>query len=144
MIPQGSNTTTKEITLVSKTGERVVASLTFTSILPKGFWEERHVLHPGKMTSAGVRTGMSDTDRQALISKLQKAMAVMHDNVEEWIPDGVEMDKTGKVISVNFNFLAAEIETEVNLLAQATTFEIEDTKRKTSELAAEVEELKKA
>ena len=144
MIPKGTNTTTKEVTLTSETGEEFTASLTFTQIEPKGFWEERHELHRGKMASAEVWKNMGEPERAALISKMKKAMAVMHDNVKEWIPDALEMDKTGHVVSVNFNFLAAEIETEVNLLAQATSFEIEETKRKTGELAAEVQEISKA
>lgn len=116
-------------------------TITVMMISPKDFWESRHELHQKMKVSLEVYESMSSEARAALVSKIQRAMAIMHDQVEEWLPDALSMDETGKNIRVEFNFLAAEIDKEIQLLDQATSFDIKNTVEKTKSALAEIEAL---
>ena len=82
-------------------------TVSLMTISPKDFWDSRHELHQKMMNSMEVYEAMGNETRSALISKIQRAMAIMHDQVEDWLPDSLSMDETGKNIRVEFNFLAA-------------------------------------
>lgn len=116
-------------------------TVSLMTISPKDFWDSRHELHQKMMNSMEVYEAMGNETRSALISKIQRAMAIMHDQVEDWLPDSLSMDETGKNIRVEFNFLAAEIDKEIQLLDQATSFDIKNTVEKTKNALAEIEAL---
>lgn len=100
-------------------------------ITAKDFWDARHELHEKMMKSMEVFENMTSEERIALVSKIKRAMAVMHDQVEEWLPDALTMDETGENIRVEFNFLAAEIDKEIQIIEQATSFDIAEVTEKT-------------
>lgn len=104
------------------------------SITAKDFWDARHELHEKMMKSMEVYEKMTADEKQALISKIKRAMAVMHDQVEEWLPDALTMSETGENIRVEFNFLAAEIDKEIQIIDQATSFDIKEVKEKTQSI----------
>jgi hypothetical protein len=116
-------------------------TISVMTISPKDFWDSRHELHEKMVKSMEVYNSMNEETRLALISKIQRAMAIMHDQVEEWLPDSLSMDETGNNIRVEFNFLAAEIDKEIQLLDQATSFDIRNTVEKTKSALAELEAL---
>lgn len=104
------------------------------SITAKDFWDARHELHEKMMKSMEVYEKMTADEKQALISKIKRAMAVMHDQVEEWLPDALTMSETGENIRVEFNFLAAEIDKEIQIIDQATSFDIKEVTEKTKDI----------
>ena len=65
------------------------------SITAKDFWDARHELHEKMMKSMEVYEKMTPDEKQALISKIKRAMAVMHDQVVVWLPDALSMSETG-------------------------------------------------
>ena len=128
----------KQVEYTTET-DSITADVSCFTILPKEFWDKRHELHEAQQKSMEAFKNMTTDEQLALISKVRKGMAIMHDNVEHWLPDAITMDKTGDLIRIEFNFLAAEIDAEVSLLSQATSFEVAETARKTAELISETE-----
>lgn len=96
------------------------------SITAKDFWDARHELHEKMMKSMEVYEKMTPDEKTALVTKIKRAMAVMHDQVEEWLPDALTMSETGENIRVEFNFLAAEIDKEIQIIDQATSFDLKE------------------
>jgi hypothetical protein len=106
-------------------------------ISAKDFWDQRHELHEKMMKSMEVYENMTSEEKQALVSKIKRAMAVMHDQVEEWLPDALTMSETGENVRVEFNFLAAEIDKEIQIIDQATSFDIKEVTEKTVGILAD-------
>ena len=116
---------------------------TFVSVLnitARDFWDARHELHDRMATSMEVYSMMTAEERQALVSKIKRAMALMHDQVDEWLPDALTMSETGENIRVEFNFLAAEIDKEIDAIEHATSFDIRNVVEGTTGMLAEFNE----
>lgn len=116
---------------------------TFVSVLnitAKDFWDARHDLHDKMANSMEIYSMMNSEERQALVSKIKRAMALMHDQVDEWLPDALTMSETGENIRVEFNFLAAEIDKEVDAIEYATSFDIKNVVEGTTGILADLYE----
>jgi hypothetical protein len=116
-------------------------TLTVLHIEPDDFWRNRYDIHKRLVRSAEILKSFTPDQRAALVSKIKKAMAIMHDEVEEWLPDALSMDKDGATLRVEFNMLAAEIDQEVSVLDQLTSFDIENTVKNTKQALAELKEV---
>lgn len=125
-------------------GETVEAVLSQANLPASEFWEDRHALHELQKRSAEAYQAMSNEKREAIIKKLKRSMAVMHDNIDEWIPDSLRMEANGDTLRVELNFLAADLEVEMDLLSSKTSFEIEEAVRRTEEAMREMEEMNRA
>lgn len=119
----------------------VTVRLHFQNYSPVEFFERRHELFDFQQKSIGAYSAMEQDERDALTAKVRRSIAVMHDQVEQWLPDGIEINKTGDSIRVEFTFLMAEIEAEAHVLNQATRFEIEETVKNTKKTLAEIDQL---
>jgi uncharacterized membrane-anchored protein len=116
-------------------------TISILHIEPDDFWRNRYEIHKQLVRSANILKSLTPDQRAALVSKVKKAMAIMHDEVEEWLPDALSMDKDGATLRVEFNMLAAEIDQEVSILEQLTSFDIEKTVRNTKQALAELKEV---
>lgn len=123
-------------------GSTMSATIRFEQIEPHNFWEVRHQLHDQMVASMEVFEGMSDNEREALVNRVRQAIVVMHDQIDNWLPDALKMDSTGCSIRVELNFITAEIEADVRLLEQATSFQVKESVAGTKETLAELAELR--
>lgn len=121
--------------------EGVNATLTVMKVSPEKFWEARHFHHDQMVRSAEGYKNMSSEKRQALVRVVKRAIAGMHDQVEDWIPDALRFDEAGEALRVEFNILAADIDEEVRLLEEVTSFELAEAARHTEQSLKELEEL---
>ena len=108
---------------------------------PDDFWNSRFEIHEKLSTSAEIIDSMSSEQQAALVSKIKRAMAIMHDQVPDWLPDALSMSEDGSTIRVEFNFLAAEIDREVAALDQVTSFDIQSTIENTKKTLNELQSL---
>jgi hypothetical protein len=111
-------------------GSAKVSHLTVTH---ETFWDQRFELHEKVSNSGRIYENMTPEQRTALAERTRRGLAVMYDNVEAWLPDALALDETGQMIRVELNFMAAEIDKDVLLAEQATTFEIEELKNQLRE-----------
>lgn len=117
----------------------VKAEVSAFNVEPKVFWDKREDLHKAQQESMEVWEKMTEEQQEALKSKTKKALAIMHDNVEHWLPDALSLDKTGDTLRIELFMLAAEVDAEVHLLAQTTSFEMAETAKATAALVGEAQ-----
>ena len=62
--------------------------------------------------SRQVVSDLSPNERRALREEVLKILEILHDRVDDWIDDSLELNEAGDVITVSFNILVDDIEAD--------------------------------
>jgi hypothetical protein len=83
--------------------------------------------------SIGKWAKMDDDHRDILQQIVRRAIESMHANTHQWLPHCLMEGNGGDRIDVRMSVLLSDIEAQVDMMVDATDFEIEATKRKIME-----------
>lgn len=80
---------------------------------PELHWEGRHETYKRVKRSEGFWMSLDEEARETLIEMVRGAIAVMYDNVEEWLPDAFTGETHGEAIKVELMLLMGDVDTEM-------------------------------
>ncbi len=78
-------------------------------------------------------SGLDPNYQTALLHIMEKAIEVLHSNVESWVPYSMlpyEDAEGAQFIKITCGFLASDIEAQMDVLVQSTTFQVEAARNK--------------
>ncbi len=55
---------------------------------------------------------MSTAQREATVQRIKRAIEVMHDNVEAWLPVSFSMDEVGSSLQIQYSLVVTDIEND--------------------------------
>ena len=93
----------------------------YDCITPAMIWESRHKEFARVMSSNEDYQSLGYEVQKVLIARVRRAIEVMYDNVEQWIPDGISIDEKGSLIQVQFGIIINDIEQDLVALFNATS-----------------------
>lgn len=106
-------------------------------ITPSLLWESRFKQFEKYVNSQEIFNSMSDDEQQAIISRLKRAVGVMHDTIDEWIPDALSLSNDGSCLRIEFNLVMSNIEIDVERKHKATSFRLKEVRDEIESLLKE-------
>lgn len=83
---------------------------------------------------------MDFSEKEVLKKRVRRVIAVLHDQIDIWLPDALSFSNTGDAIRVEFNLVSAELDEDLRLLQEADSFELEEAIKGAEELSTELTE----
>jgi hypothetical protein len=95
-------------------------------ITPSLLWDARFVEFERHIESQRIYEGMSAEERQAIVLRLKRAVGVMYDTIDDWLPDSLSLSDDGTCIRMEFNLVLNKVELDVERKNKATTFKLKE------------------
>lgn len=105
------------------------------NITPKEIWEGKDEWFGKVNRSKQEWEKLSDEYREALERLVKSALERMHDRVEEWLPEALEVSG-GNFIDVHIKLLFTDIDKEIDRNEQATSFQVKEAAKEAQEAVA--------
>lgn len=106
-------------------------------ITPALLWESRFSEFERCHYSKGIYDSMSTDEKEAIIFRLKKAVGVMYDTVDEWLPDSLSLSEDGTCLRIEFNLVMNKVELDVERKNKATTFKLREVRKEIESLLEE-------
>ena len=118
----------------------IQVDIDFSKMTPREYWDDRHEMFERIRSSVDFYESLSYDERIAINNKVRHALAIMHDNVESWIPDAFNLDDAGNRIKIELNLMVADIDKDIEDSQLATSFQLADAAEKLKKIIEEVSE----
>jgi hypothetical protein len=81
-------------------------------LTPAMAWEARKVTYKKKCESKEIYELMSEEEREVVVKRVRRALEVMHDNIERWLPYSFSLNDIGTCLTIEYNMLVTDIEAD--------------------------------
>ena len=106
-------------------------------ITPELLWEARFEEYQRHLYSKEIYSDMSLDEKNAIILRLKKAIGIMYDTVDDWLPDSLSLSEDGTCLRIEFNLILNKVEIDVDKMHKATTFKLREMRQEIESLLDE-------
>lgn len=102
-------------------------SIDLDAITPMMHWEARKALWEKDVRSKAMWYGaMTKGEREAVKERVLRAIEVMHDNVDVWLPHALSLDDLGASLLIEYSMTMTDIERDVAEAQLVTTRRVKE------------------
>lgn len=109
-------------------------------ITPILYWEARHETFRAKEESKRIYRDMEKENRQAVVERVRRAIEIMHDNVDEWLPSSFSLNDVGTCLNITYSMVLTDIEEDAAARALVTNHRLKEASKELKVLLKELEE----
>jgi hypothetical protein len=106
-------------------------------ITPELLWEARFEEYQRHLNSNKLYGEMSLDEKNAITLRLKKAIGIMYDTVDDWLPDSLSLSEDGTCLRIEFNLILNKVEIDVDRMHKATTFKLREMRQEIENLLDE-------
>jgi hypothetical protein len=109
-------------------------------LTPTLHWEARHIDFEKRQESKRIYSNMSTAQREATVQRIKRAIEVMHDNVEAWLPVSFSMDEVGSSLQIQYSLVVTDIENDEAEAALVTSHRLAEAGEELKNIIRELNE----
>jgi hypothetical protein len=115
-------------------------SVSLDAISPTMLWEGRFQEFNRVKKSHEIYNNMTEEQTSVLVERLKRAIAIMYDTVDDWVPDALSINDDGSCIKIDFNLVLTNIDIDVENKHKATTFKLREMRKEIEDLIGKPDE----
>ncbi len=109
-------------------------------ITPILYWEARHETYRAQQESKRIYSEMDKEHRKAVVERVRRAVEIMHDNVDDWLPTSFSLNDVGTCLNVTYSMVLTDIEEDAAERALVTSHRIKEASEELKLIIRELEE----